>query len=221
MKGKSNMKYENAKDILPKHLLEEVQKYAARKIIYVTRKEGQKGWGEASGYRNRLEKRNAMIRQMYSAGKTVLEIAEEFFLSPETIKKIVYGKKVTLPEYSPSVHSAEQYANAGMGEEWLRNFMTINNMEKPDFTECFVTGVVRIPLRLIRLGRGTAEQTIVGCGDEPLVVWFDGREFTVPYQEEQIKALKEAKRNSYAAFIIVDNKDYGFFWNNYGKHFQR
>jgi len=114
---------------------------------------------------------------MYSAGRTVLEIAEEFFLSPETIKKIVYGKKVTLPEYLPSATSAEQYANAGMGEEWLRNFMTRNFMEKPDFT--------------------------------------------VPYQEAQVKELKETKRNSYAAFIIVKNENYTYFWNNFGKHFQR
>lgn len=215
------MNYENARDILPRELLEEVQKYAAGKVIYVPTKERQKGWGEASGYRSRLEKRNAMIRQMYSAGRTVFEIAEEFFLSPETIKKIVYGKRVTLPEYSPSVTSAEQYANAGMGEEWLRNFMTRNSMEKPDFSECFVTGVVKIPLRLIYLEACEKAQASMGSVGEPLVVWFDGRRFTVPYQEGQVKALKEAKRNSYAAFIIVKNEDYISFWNNYGKHFQR
>jgi len=215
------MNYENARDILPRELLEEVQKYAAGKVIYVPTKKRQQGWGEVSGYRNRLEKRNAMICQRYSAGKTVFEIAEEFFLSPETIKKIVYGKKVTLPEYSPSVHSAEQYANAGMGEEWLRNFMVANDMEQPDFTEYFVTGVVKIPLRLIRLEACGEPQALAGTAVEPLVVWFDGKEFHVPYQEAQVKELKEAKRNSYAAFIIVKNEDYNFFWNNYGKHFQR
>ncbi len=214
------MKYENAKDVLPKELLEEVQKYASGKVLYVPSSKGQKGWGEASGNRSRLEKRNGVIRQMYSAGKTVFELAEEFFLSPETIKKIVYGKKVTLPAYSPSVYSAVQYADAGMGEEWLRNFMELNHMEKPDFTECFVTGVVKIPLRLIRTSDGKKIQVDPGTGG-PLVVWFDGKEFTVPYQEEQVKRLKEAKRNSYEAFVLTENGYYTFFWNNYGKHFQR
>ena len=45
------MKYENAKDILPANLLEEVQKYAAGKLIYIPKCEKPKGWGEASGYR--------------------------------------------------------------------------------------------------------------------------------------------------------------------------
>ena len=88
------MKYENAKDILPEKLLEEVQKYVEGKVIYIPRTEKGKGWGEASGYRDKLNKRNAMICSRYSAGKSIMEIAEEFFLSPETIKKLVYGKKV-------------------------------------------------------------------------------------------------------------------------------
>ena len=55
------MKYENAKDVLPARLLEEVQKYAEGKVIYVPRTEKDRGWGEASGYRDKLKKRNALI----------------------------------------------------------------------------------------------------------------------------------------------------------------
>ena len=91
------MKYENARDILPARLLEEVQKYAEGRIIYIPRTEKTKSWGDASGYRDRLNKRNALIRSRYSAGQSVLEIAEAFYLSPETIKKLVYGRKVDLP----------------------------------------------------------------------------------------------------------------------------
>ena len=43
----------------------------------------------------------------------IMELAEDFFLSPESIKKIVYGKKINLPEYSPSICSAKQYSDAG------------------------------------------------------------------------------------------------------------
>nr|WP_297769437.1 CD3324 family protein [uncultured Butyrivibrio sp.] len=55
------MKYENAKDILPASLLREVQKYAEGKAIYIPKRERSKGWGEASGYREKLNKRNALI----------------------------------------------------------------------------------------------------------------------------------------------------------------
>ena len=92
------MKYENAKDILPASLLREVQKYAEGKAIYIPKRERSKGWGEASGYREKLNKRNALICSRYGAGAGIMELAEEFFLSPESIKKIVYGKKIKLPD---------------------------------------------------------------------------------------------------------------------------
>lgn len=215
------MKYENAKDILPKHLLEEVQKYASGKILYVPSKESPRGWGEASGYRSKLEKRNQMIQNMYSNGKSVFEIAEEFFLSPETIKKIVYGKKSSVPMFSQSVSSAEQYADAGMAEEWIRNFMEMHKLPKIDYANCFVMGVVRIPLRLIYMEESVNSSISIKSIGEPLVVFFDGKIFTVPYQSEQLKQLKEEKRNAYAAFVVTDNKDYTSFWNHYGKYFQK
>ena len=123
------MKYENAKDILPASLLEEVQKYAEGKVIYIPKSSKPKGWGEASGNRERLNKRNVSICSRYSAGASIFELAEEFFLSPESIKKIVYGKKLNLPEYSPSIYSAERYSDAGYGEEWVRIFLEKADIE--------------------------------------------------------------------------------------------
>ena len=143
------MKYENARDILPEKLLEEVRKYAEGKVIYIPRADRGRGWGEASGYREKLDRRNALICSRYSAGQSVLEIAEEFFLSPETIKKLVYGKKTDLPMFSPSVSSAGQYAAAGMGEEWVRTYLDSLGQAAPDITEYFMSELVRIPLRLI------------------------------------------------------------------------
>ena len=140
---------ENAKDILPASLLAEVQKYAEGKTLYIPKRTKTKGWGEASGYREKLSKRNTLICTRYSTGASIMEIAEEFFLSPETVKKIVYGKKINLPEYSPTVFSAEQYSNAGLGEEWVRIYLASLDQEMPDNTEYFLSELVRIPLRLI------------------------------------------------------------------------
>ncbi|MBR7090680.1 MAG: hypothetical protein IKI46_09355 [Lachnospiraceae bacterium] len=213
------MKYENAKDILPAKLLEEVQKYAEGKVIYIPRSKESKGWGEASGYRDKLKKRNALICSRYSAGRSVMEIAEEFFLSPETVKKLVYGKKVELPMFSPSVVSAEQYASAGMGEEWVRTFLETFGETMPDAEDFFISGLVRIPLRLIDTDDEKPDDA--DSFEVPLIVIYDEGRFTAPYQQGYLASLRKEKRNAHYAFVFARNEEYGSFWNNYGKNFQR
>jgi len=215
------MKYENAKDILPAKLLEEVQKYAEGKVIYIPRTEKVKGWGEASGYRDKLNKRNAQICSRYSAGQSIMEIAEEFFLSPETIKKLVYGKKVNLPMFSPTVTSAEQYASAGMGEEWVRTYLNSLNEMMPDISDCFMSELVKIPLRLIDTEEKEQSESVKDFFEVPLIVVYDKKKFSVPYQPEYLDHLKSEKRNAHYAFIFAKNEEYGYFWNNFGKNFQR
>lgn len=213
------MKYENAKDILPAKLLEEVQKYAEGKVIYIPRSKESKGWGEASGYRDKLKKRNALICSRYSAGRSVMEIAEEFFLSPETVKKLVYGKKVELPMFSPSVVSAEQYASAGMGEEWVRTFLETLGETMPDAEDFFISGLVRIPLRLIDTDDEKPDDA--DSFEVPLIVIYDEGRFTAPYQQGYLASLRKEKRNAHYAFVFARNEEYGSFRNNYGKNFQR
>ncbi|WP_029231377.1 CD3324 family protein [Butyrivibrio sp. VCB2006] len=228
------MKYENAKNILPEKLLEEVQKYAAGKVIYIPKNESSKGWGEASGYRDRLNKRNAMICNRYSAGHSIIEIAEEFYLSPETIKKLVYGKKVNLPMFSPTITSAEHYASQGLGEEWVRTYLSSMDEDVPDYSAFFMTELVKIPLRLIRNGsedkktdnnKGIDSKkdiaVIENYSDLPLIVIYENHVFTAPYQQEYLHFLKLEKTNSHYAFVFARNEEYSFFWNNFGKNFQR
>ena len=216
------MKYENAGDILPASLLKEVQKYAEGKMIYVPKKAQAKGWGEASGYRDRLKKRNAMICSRYSAGQSIMEIAEEFYLSPETIKKLVYGKKVKIPVFSPSITAAKKYAAAGMGEEWVRMYLNSLNEEMPDLSDIFMSELVKIPLRL-----STNKEEKRTLDEErnfleiPLLVFYKNKKFEVPFQADYLAYLKAQKMNSQYAFVFTDNEDYRFFWNNFGKHFQR
>jgi Mor family transcriptional regulator len=86
------MKYVNA-DILPEELLKEVQKYMNGVMVYVPKPEGaRKGWGVNSGSRKYLNQRNNEIRQRFSQGATVGQLSEQFFLSCDSIKKIVYSK---------------------------------------------------------------------------------------------------------------------------------
>ncbi len=215
------MKYENAKDILPASLLREVQKYAEGKAIYIPKRERAKGWGDASGYREKLNKRNALICSRYGAGAGIMELAEEFFLSPESIKKIVYGKKIKLPEYSPTIYSAKQYSDAGIGEEWVRIYLENAGKELPDDEEFFLSELVKIPLRLIEdEGAVITEEPNAGT-EKPLIILFEAHRFTSFCGEEYLALLRKEKKNAHWAFIFVSHKEYSYYLNNFGKQFQR
>jgi len=84
------MKYRNASEILPDKLLKELQKYAPGEIIYVPSDKARKKWGE-TGARQFYERRNAEIRYKYFTLKTPLDaLCDEFNLSDETVRKILY-----------------------------------------------------------------------------------------------------------------------------------
>jgi len=88
------MKYINADSIFPEELLKEIQKYVNGGMIYVPKsKEFYKKWGENSGSRNYLNGRNHEIRQKFAFGVTIDQLSEQYFLSRDSIKKIVYSKK--------------------------------------------------------------------------------------------------------------------------------
>lgn len=84
------MKYRNASDILPDELLKEVQKYASGENLYIPRNEDRKKWGHGSGARMFYKQRNEEIRNKYFHKTSFDDLAEEYCLSVETIRKIVY-----------------------------------------------------------------------------------------------------------------------------------
>ena len=87
------MKYINASEILPDMLVEELQQYVQAGYIYIPAKDEQhKSWGELSGYRKELAKRNAIIIMEYKNGVSMAELADRYFLSVSAIRKIIYQK---------------------------------------------------------------------------------------------------------------------------------
>jgi Mor family transcriptional regulator len=85
------LKYKNAKQILPKELMDEVQKYIQGEYLYIPNAEGtRKKWGDNSGYRRNLSIRNDSIRKEYGDGATISDLATKYYLSEDTIKKVVY-----------------------------------------------------------------------------------------------------------------------------------
>jgi len=87
------MKYVKATAILPEELIIEIQKYVQGETIYIPKpKQSYQKWGARSGTRTLIKDRNKSIRNEFQNGKSIHQLAEEYFLSIETIKKIVYSR---------------------------------------------------------------------------------------------------------------------------------
>lgn len=84
------MNYKNAQHVLPDELLREVQKYAAGENLYIPKLEERKKWGEGSGARTYYRERNERIHKAYKNGHSQEKIAEEFGLSVDSIRRILY-----------------------------------------------------------------------------------------------------------------------------------
>jgi Mor family transcriptional regulator len=85
--------YKKGSEVLPAHLLKEIQKYVDGSLIYIPKKSGRAGWGSLSGARQAIDKRNHRIQYSFLQGASIQKLAEEFHLGEDTIKKIVYKKK--------------------------------------------------------------------------------------------------------------------------------
>jgi Mor family transcriptional regulator len=84
------MRYKNASDFLPDDLLKEVQKYAAGQTLYFPKDTERTKWGEASGARLFFQQRTEEIRQKYLQKVSIERLADEYCLSEETVRKIVF-----------------------------------------------------------------------------------------------------------------------------------
>lgn len=87
------MKYVNAQNILPEEVLKLLQEYAEGELLYVPKRpQNFKQWGEVSGGREKLQERNEMICVAFQGGASLRELADEYCLSEDAVKKIVYSK---------------------------------------------------------------------------------------------------------------------------------
>ena len=84
------MSYRRASDILPEELLKELQKYTQGEIIYVPKSNERIKWGENSGARSFYKNRNEEIREKYLQKISVSRLADEYCLSEDMIRKILF-----------------------------------------------------------------------------------------------------------------------------------
>lgn len=93
IKGLSKLKYSKGKQVLPEELIREIQNYIQGQYIYIPAKpEAKKKWGETSGNRAIIQNRNAEIHSKYHNGVSLDQLAIEFCLSTDSIRKIIYKK---------------------------------------------------------------------------------------------------------------------------------
>lgn len=84
------MGYKNATCVLPDHLIAAIQQHIDGEYLYIPRKiENKREWGEVKNSRQLYAQRNAVIFKEYNCGKTVEELANEYYLSPKTVYKIL------------------------------------------------------------------------------------------------------------------------------------
>ncbi len=85
------MSYVNAEDVLPKNLVQEIQKYVDGKLIYIPRKdENSLSWGEKNGTKEKLAERNQTIVNSYYSGQTITELSKVYYLSEKRIQGIIH-----------------------------------------------------------------------------------------------------------------------------------
>lgn len=88
------MKYEKAQNILPNGIIELIQKYTDGGYIYIPRKnENKKSWGENTETKRCLNVRDNEIFNKYSSGVPVKILAEKYFLTESSIRRIIRNQK--------------------------------------------------------------------------------------------------------------------------------
>ncbi len=163
MQGDEEVKYENGRDLFPEPLLKEIQRYASGKLVYIPSGEAKRGWGESSGYKQYLAERNRTIRERFQAGEEIGRLAEEFYLSYESIRKIVYTKREAIGmEYKCALSSAQEFAKQGKLEEWVHAYLLSDGNNQPfsdglkQFDRFFL-GPIKMPLALFHRCCGPEE----------------------------------------------------------------
>jgi Mor family transcriptional regulator len=91
------MKYENAQNILPNEIVKIIQQYVDGSYLYIPRKDqNKKKWGENSGFKDELKKRNIEIYNDFDNGISIKDLANKYYLTENSIRRIVRKLKIEI-----------------------------------------------------------------------------------------------------------------------------
>lgn len=84
------MSYKRAEEILPKEVIELIQRYVDGENIYIPRKsENRLEWGAGTETRRELRARNRQIYSDYLVGMKIQQLACKYYLSEKSIQRII------------------------------------------------------------------------------------------------------------------------------------
>jgi len=239
------MKYENGGDIFPEQLLKQIQKYVSGKPVYIPAGDIKRHWGETSGYKHYLLERNRDIRNKFNSGTSIEVLADEYYLSYESIKKIAYSKKeVFILEYKCTLASAKAYAHEGKIEEWIHQYLLSDghNKEFSDGLKLFdryFLGPIKMPLSLFCRCCGPEENMKYRVNSEwfekhvaelenviktvedmpPLIVNFVDGHFELNDGNHRFEAYQRLEVKEYYMIIwITEKSDYDMFLSKYSEY---
>lgn len=239
------MKYRNAQEIFPENLLKQIQRYVSGETIYIPAGSEKKAWGESSGYQQFLRERNANIREGFSNGKTIDELMDEYSLSYDSIKRIVYNKKeVTMLKYSATLSSAKAYAVAEKLDSWIHLYLNEEGRNIPFsdglklFDRYYISPVL-MPLNLFTRCAGPEEEMVYQIDKDwfihhvseleraikeepdmpPLIVHYVNGEFELNDGNHRHKAYENLGIDKVWVIVwITDTSEYDDFMNKYGNY---
>ena len=88
------MSYKRAEDVLPKEMIQLIQKYIDGENIYIPRKDNQRRqWGTSTTVRKELRERNQQIYYDYRKGLSKCQLAGKYYLSEKSIQRILRDKQ--------------------------------------------------------------------------------------------------------------------------------
>ena len=89
------MDYQNSANLLPKELIEQIQKYVDGKVIYIPKKQiNKKHWCENTDTKQVLASRNCQICLDRQNGMTIKQLSDKYFLTEKSIQRILRQEKM-------------------------------------------------------------------------------------------------------------------------------
>ena len=89
------MDYHKSTNLLPKELIEQIQKYVDGKVIYIPKKQiNKKHWGENTDTKQVLASRNCQICLDRQNGMTIKQLSDKYFLTEKSIQRILRQEKM-------------------------------------------------------------------------------------------------------------------------------
>ncbi len=217
------MKYINAGEVLPSELLREVQKYASGALLYIPKDEEEAAWGEVSGYKKYLLKRNRMIQNHFRYGMHMEEISKMYCLSEETVKKIVYSKKNSEQlVFRPDDKSAREYDENGLLEEWVHTYLLYERKNKPFSDGLYLEEHMKWRVDFGEFERKVGNWTADIREDKPLppvIIGYTDGKFEINCNSPLFEALIRMKVKEFPVVIwITEREDYDDFRIKYSEY---